>query len=1166
MGELINGLFFKEIMNKFYAFVLFFLAGFSASSQEFPGRRTLQDNGIKPLKELPVISGKETNAPPRFKALNPDVSRRVVVDEETGAVSYIRNLQFSGDAKNARRNIKEMSLDFLQSVKSDLKVANVKEEFRVLSDYTDKDGTRRVNLQQNFKGVPLYGGELGLHSNRSGVIEFMMGKVFPTPQINPKPRIGEEEAIRFAYSDLSKQAVIQKNGLVNQLLSMDPDRGELFIYPGKESSRLIYHLTLRPNLLERWVYFVDAHTGEVIEKYNHTCTLDGVVQASSRDLNNVQQAFHAYQIGNQYVMVDTRKKMFRPGESQLPNSPVGAILTIDAKNARVDNEDMDLYHVVSSNPAQWNATAVSAHVNASRSYDYYEQKFQRLSLNGNGGNIISVINITDEDGKGFDNAFWNGVFMGYGNGGQAFKPLAGSLDVAGHEMTHGVIENTAKLEYRNQSGALNESFADIFGTMIDRDDWTLGEDVVNRSAFPSGALRSLQNPNQGGRNDPGYQPMYMSQYVALKDTPEQDNGGVHVNSGIPNHAFYLFATGTGMDKDKAENVYYHALTRYLGRTSRFPDLRLAVIQSAKDLYGEGVVTQAARAAFDKVGILESGTGTVPNPSKESEVPVNPGLAQIVAFGPGQNDQRLYLANFNFGTLNFTAITGQVGCLSKPSITDNGEIMVFVGNDQKIYAYDLKARQFLNFNDGTGLKWHNAAISKDGKRIAAIADETKNNNYIYVYDLVKGTGQKFELYNPTYSSGVNSGKVLYAEALEWDLSGEYVVYDARTQISGWFSQSRTFYDVGILRAWNPIRNTYGDGAIEKIFRDVPEGVSLGNPALAKTNSGILALDYIDTNEDRNYIVTLDLNRAENSLKAFETSTIGYPDFSKNDEHLTFNYLENNRYYLLGVKLAADKITPDVRNAVTLAADKVFGVSFANGTRTLPQVQEQKVSISPIPDKNPGVSFDISATASSGLSLIYKLVSGNASISGRRLTLGSAPGKVQIEVIQLGDSRYAPASAQAEFCIVPPAPVLTDNGNQVVAGGGTLYQFFVNGNPLGGYTSKATLRKDFDGTYSVKSVTQDGCMSVFSNVITYNRVLANEDHSLKITISPNPVTDVLSVKIPEGEVLESMEILDNTGSSRISSKALRTTVSHLPSGIYLLKAKTDRDTYSVKMVKL
>ncbi|MCL4158875.1 UNVERIFIED_CONTAM: hypothetical protein GTU68_019114, partial [Idotea baltica] len=252
---------------------------------------------------------------------------------------------------------------------------------------------------------------------------------------------------------------------------------------------------------------------------------------------------------------------------------------------------MELAHITSNDGTTWNPTAVSAHHNASICYDFYRTKFNRNSLNGKGGNIISVINITDEDGRGMDNAYWNGEFMGYGNGASGFKPLAGALDVAGHEMTHGVIENTARLEYRNQSGALNESFADIFGALIDRDDWTLGE-----------ALRSLENPNQGGQNDPGYQPKNMSQYAYLRDTPSEDNGGVHINSGIPNHAFYLFATGTSMNKDKAEAVYYHALNNYMTRTSQFVDLRLAVIQSAKDLYGEGQEAAAAAAAFDQVGI------------------------------------------------------------------------------------------------------------------------------------------------------------------------------------------------------------------------------------------------------------------------------------------------------------------------------------------------------------------------------------------------------------------------------------------------------------------------------------------------------------------------------------------------------------------------------------
>ncbi|MCD8539853.1 MAG: hypothetical protein LRY55_08860 [Leadbetterella sp.] len=165
-------------MSRFYTFVLFILAGSGAFSQGFPGRRPVQNNGIKSQQELPVVNGKESRRVPRFTPLNPDLSRRKVVDEESGAVSYIRNLRFSADEKNARRNVREMSLDFLQSLRTDLKIANAKEEFQILSEQTDEGGIRRVSLQQHFQGVPLYGGELGLHSNRSGVIEFYDGAGF----------------------------------------------------------------------------------------------------------------------------------------------------------------------------------------------------------------------------------------------------------------------------------------------------------------------------------------------------------------------------------------------------------------------------------------------------------------------------------------------------------------------------------------------------------------------------------------------------------------------------------------------------------------------------------------------------------------------------------------------------------------------------------------------------------------------------------------------------------------------------------------------------------------------------------------------------------------------------------------------------------------------------
>ena len=103
-----------------------------------------------------------------------------------------------------------------------------------------------------------------------------------------------------------------------------------------------------------------------------------------------------------------------------------------------------------------------------------------------------MINVANSDGSDMDNAFWNGAVMFYGNGDQAFDaPLSKALDVAGHEMSHGVIQATANLEYQYESDAMNESFADIFASMIDRDDWQIGEDVANSAVFPSGTMRDM---------------------------------------------------------------------------------------------------------------------------------------------------------------------------------------------------------------------------------------------------------------------------------------------------------------------------------------------------------------------------------------------------------------------------------------------------------------------------------------------------------------------------------------------------------------------------------------------------------------------------------------------------------------------------------------------------
>lgn len=167
-------------------------------------------------------------------------------------------------------------------------------------------------------------------------------------------------------------------------------------------------------------------------------------------------------------------------------------------------------------------------------------------------------------------------------------------------MTHGVVEYEANLAYQNQSGALNESFADVFGTLIeyeyqkDKADWLCGEDVWTPNV-QGDALRSLSDPT---RFD---QPDHMNNYKNLPNTEQGDWGGVHINSGIPNKAAYLVAQKIGTDK--TGEIYYRALTSYLTSSATFKDARMALIQSAEDIYGvRSSEYNAVVSAFDAVGI------------------------------------------------------------------------------------------------------------------------------------------------------------------------------------------------------------------------------------------------------------------------------------------------------------------------------------------------------------------------------------------------------------------------------------------------------------------------------------------------------------------------------------------------------------------------------------
>ncbi|WP_375446812.1 M4 family metallopeptidase [uncultured Fibrella sp.] len=938
----------------------------------------------------------------------PPLKLKIVRDASSGLPIYIENLSAGRPVRNqqARRSVQATTYQFLSQVRGLLTINDPEQAFAIKQTTTDELGQTHQRMMQTYQGVPVYGAELTVHQT-NGEVTLITGQYRVIPAtLDIRPALSLVQAGKAAMRSLGKAAPVQMFG--QGLIRLEPVTGELCVYAGstdtKETPRLAYDLTVRPNLMERWQYVIDAQTGDVLRKFNSTCSIDGPRDASARDLNGVSRSFKTYQIGSNYVMMDASRVMYSTTKSKLPDSPVGALWVIDAANTYGDN--ISVKQVSSANNTNWTATAASAQYNGGIAYEYFQKTFKRNSINGNGGTVTSIINVNDpETGKGMDNAYWNGEYMMYGNGDVAFKPLAGSLDVAGHEMSHGVIQNSANLVYDGQSGALNESFADVFGVLIDRDDWTIGEEVVVAKYFPSGALRSMANPNQGGKSDNGYQPKTMAQYVSTTD----DNGGVHINSGIPNYAFYQIASATS--KDKAEQIYYRALTTYLTRSSKFLDMRLAAIKAATDLYGgSGAEVAAVKTAFDNVGITENSTPT------DQKTPIPTSTGQDFMALVSTSDSKLY--NTPYPTTAFTQ-RSLSGLKRRPSLTDDGSVAVFVGSDGKIRASSMtKPASETVISQEAG--WANVVISKDGTKLAALTDKQDGKLWVYSFDLAKW--KTYTLYNPTSAQGVKTGEVVYADSFEWDYSGEYVIYDAYNKLTNAGGQSVDYWDVGIINVWDGSKKNFPDvGRIDKLFTDLDEGISIGNPSFSKTSPDLIAFDYFDENAKSYYVLSANIEKGDVEI-VYENNDLGFPSYSRTDNAVVFGTTNSSgKESIALMNLNADKLTPKGA-VVALYTGAKWPVWYSNVARAIPTKANQTITFNAIADQVVTTgSITLQATSSAGLAVGFTVPSGPAELVGNQLRF-TGTGTVTVRAFQEGNSQTYAATPVDRTFAVKAAPVV------------------------------------------------------------------------------------------------------------------------------------------------
>lgn len=883
--------------------------------------RAIREAGEAQLKSLSLIS--TTGAVVRYSS-QPNT--------HTGLPDWVR---LQGEGLNT--GTREVQLQaWLQELSRSWQLEKVDEELAPVEVNEEENGQTHITLQQLHEGVPVYGNVLKAHF-RGDRLYLLNGRVTPSPQIATQAALTATQAEAIVKEDVKRHARLKELSEQEHLiLGEEPLQTELVIfYPENNfgAPQLAWSVTIVPNLTARWQYMVDAQTGAILREHDHLCHLMPPPEVTTApDLFGINRTIHSFETGGVNYMIDASRPMFNASDSDIPNEPVGAIWTINGNNTSPANDDFTTTHNTSPGNFWNDPLAVSAHYNAGEAYRYFLETFNRNSINGTGGTVISLINISEDDGSDMDNAFWNGQAMFYGNGNQAFSsPLAKALDVAGHEISHGVVQNTANLEYMGESGALNESFADIFGAMIDRDDWQMGEDVVNSAIFPSGALRDLANPNNGGSslNDPGWQPAHTNEQFF----GSADNGGVHINSGIPNRAFFLLASSIG--RDRAEQIFYRALNVYLTRSSQFLDLRAAVSQAATDLYG-ATEQNAVIDAFNTVGIGSGNSGGTVDDNQD-DLEVNPGQ-EFVLYTEGNNNN-LYIRNAETLELIADPLTN-ADPLSKPSITDDGSVIVFVATDNTLQGI------FINWAEGQAESfafssnpiWRNAAISRDGLRLAALT--TDNDNRVFVFDLSQdpAPSQEFTLINPTTSSdGTTTGDVQFADVLEWDHSGEFLIYDAFNTIPNQNGTAIEYWDIGFLSVWNRSANTFGDGFISKLFTALPENSSVGNPTFSKNSPYIVALDFIDGNSSTASLLAANIESGEVG-EIWENARLNYPNYSVQDNQLIFDAEEDTfGDEIIGVAdLNDDKIS--LANGPFIFIENGFtgarwGGWFATGQRVL-----------------------------------------------------------------------------------------------------------------------------------------------------------------------------------------------------------------------------------------
>ncbi len=820
-----------------------------------------------------------------------------------------------------------------------LGVADPDKEFVLDRSEPDGLGGRHLRFQQRWAGLRVWPASLSVHLDPQGKAVLVDGAYDPTPDtLETRPRITAEEAILLGRA-------ATPNGL-----ACDAGKAGLVIHaPLDVEPRLAWQFNLNLGLTHAWEVFVDATDGHVISRASRIC--EGNVAGSGTDQEGIVRNLNVWQDGSTYYLVDTSKPMFKAGTDPI-NKPEGTITIADVRDKDVKQiQNSDIVLASSTAAKTWPvADGVSAAYNFSQTYDYFLSQHARNSLDGSGGNITAIIRVGN-----YDNASWNGnlKLMLFGD----VQPYAKALDVVGHELTHGLTENSANLVYENQSGAMNEAFSDIFGEMVEayvvgQNDWQMGTKLGK-------ALRDFKNPGSlviGGLNKP--YPSKMSEFIQLPNTDDADHGGVHLNSSIINHCYYLVAEGLpgAIGRGDASKIFFRTLTQHLQPQSQFVDARIGAIDAAETLFGKDS-TQARKVieAFDAVEILSAPETPVP-PS----VPVVQAPDSILFVGVDGffGQPTLYRQESALGDGAGSPVAANVG-VARPAVTGDGSEALYVSANHDLCYLETGNPQ-TGACYGFAGQVHSVAVSPDGKLAAFVFQDLATqqpDNRISVIDLVAGTSKSFDLLAPAMD-GVPVDAVLYADSMCFSTDSQILYYDA---VSHLHFGTGPAVDRWSVYALNP--------STSKISIVVPpiEGVDTGNPNMGRAGNRYMVLDALAEATQNSAIIVLDLFTGNAAKIGTVSQGLGIPCFTGDEGSIVYAQSDpqasGTGFSIVRQTLTADRLGTS-GTASVLVRDAALGVLYRRGSFSGANATPTIAITAPANGINiaPGTPTPIAATAS------------------------------------------------------------------------------------------------------------------------------------------------------------------------------------------------------------